>query len=98
MIELLSTNPLLKYLLLVSLFAVVSVGAYFASLAVGSRQLAKQRLVEGRSSGEQGTALGSLRSDRVGSAWLKMVDRIEKAGLSLVDTKDASVRQKLIAA
>src|SRR5688500_12088162 len=98
MIELLSDNPLLKYLLLVSLFAIVSVAAYFASLAFGTRQLTRQRLTEGSTVGEQGTALGSLRTDRLESAWSKMVDGIEKAGLSLVDTKDASVRQRLIAA
>jgi tight adherence protein C len=98
MIELLTDNPLLKYLLLVSLFAIVSVGAYFASLAFGARQVARQRLVEGHATGEQGSVMGSLRSDRVESAWSKLVDHIEKAGLSLVDTKDASVRQKLIAA
>ena len=98
MIELLSDNPLLRYLLLVSLFAVVSVAAYFTSLALGARQMARQRLADGRPSGDQGEVMSSLRSDRVQSAWLKLVDSIEKAGLSLVDTKDASVRQKLIAA
>jgi tight adherence protein C len=98
MIQLLSDNPLLKYLLLVSLFAIVSVAAFFTSLAVGARQVARQRLVEGHGSSEQGAVMGSLRSDRVESAWFKTVERIEKAGLSLVDTKDASVRQKLIAA
>ena len=98
MIELLSDNPLLKYLLLVSLFAIVSVAAYFSSLAVGARQIARQRLTEGRTDTDQGLVMGSLRSDRVESSWLRMVDRIEKAGLSLVDTKDATVRRRLIAA
>jgi tight adherence protein C len=98
MIELLSDNPLLRYLLLVSLFALVSVAAYFASLGIGARQAARQRLVDGRPAEDSGAVMGSLRSDRVQSAWLKLVDGIEKAGLSLVDTKDASVRQKLIAA
>jgi tight adherence protein C len=98
MIQLLSDNPLLKYLLLVSLFALVSIAAYFLSLAIGERRLARQRLVEGSSPSNQGQVLGSLRSDRVESAWLRLVDRIEKAGLSLVDTKDNAVRQRLIAA
>jgi tight adherence protein C len=35
---------------------------------------------------------------QVESAWLKLVNSIEAKGLSLVDTKDASVRQKLMAA
>ena len=41
---------------------------------------------------------GSLRSDRAESAWLKLVNAIEKAGLSLVDTKDATLRSQLVAA
>jgi tight adherence protein C len=34
----------------------------------------------------------------VQSNWLKLVDAIEKRGLSLVDTKDKAIRQKLVAA
>lgn len=98
MIELFADNPALKYVLLVSLFALVSVAAYFTSLSIASRQLTKQRLTQAAGSSEQSGAMGSLRSDRVQSTWLKLVDGIEKAGLSLVDTKDDSVRRRLIAA
>jgi tight adherence protein C len=42
--------------------------------------------------------LGSLRTERVESAWLKLVNTIEQRGLSLVDTKDVALRQQLIAA
>ncbi len=98
MIELLSDNPLLKVLLLVSVFALVSAFAFFISLAIGARQIARQRLAETGTTSDQNVMLGSLRSDRVESAWLKLVDGIEKAGLSLVDTKDQAVREKLISA
>jgi tight adherence protein C len=98
MLEILSDNPLLRYLLLVTLFAVVSATAYFVTLTVGTRQVARQRLADAGMSGEQNTSIGSLRSDRVESAWLKLVDRVEKAGLSLVDTRDKAVRQRLVAA
>ncbi len=98
MIELFADNPGLKYVLLVSLFALVSVAVYFTSLSIGSRQLAKQRLTQAAGSSEPGGTMGSLRSDRVQSAWLKLVNGIEKAGLSLVDTKDETVRRRLIAA
>ncbi len=98
MVEILSENPLLKYLLLVTLFALVSATAYFATLAVGSRQVARQRLADAGVISEPDPAIGSLRSDRVESAWLKLVDRVEKAGLSLVDTRDKAVRQRLVAA
>jgi tight adherence protein C len=98
MIELLADNPALKYVLLVSLFAVVSAAAYFTSLSIADRQLTRQRLSEGAPAPDQGAIIGSLRSDRAESAWLKLADGIEKAGLSLVDTKDESVRRRLIAA
>ena len=42
--------------------------------------------------------MGSLRTERVESAWLKLVNSIETSGLSLVDTKDEALRQKLVAA
>jgi tight adherence protein C len=98
MIELLTDNPPLKYLLLVSLFAVIVAGAYFAAAAVIARQLARERLAEAGTASDPVTAAGSLRSDRVESAWMKLVDQIEKSGLSLVDTKDEKVRRTLIAA
>ena len=37
MIEVLSDNPLLKYLLLVTLFANVTAAVYFGAIAVGTR-------------------------------------------------------------
>jgi tight adherence protein C len=42
--------------------------------------------------------MGSLRTDKVESAWLKLVNSIEKAGLSLVDSKDDALRRRLVAA
>jgi tight adherence protein C len=98
MIELFSANPLLKYLLLVALFALVSAAAYFGTLAVGARQVARQRLADAGIVGEEGALIGSLRNDRVENAWSKVVDGIEKAGLSLMDTRDKALRQKLVAA
>lgn len=98
MIELFADNPELRYLFLVTLFAVVSAAAYFVSLSLTARQLTRQRLGETTGSPAQNTVVGSLRSDRMESKWLKLVDGIEKAGLSLVDTKDESVRRRLIAA
>ena len=98
MLEILSDNPALKYVLLVTLFALVSAAAYFATLSFSARQATRQRLAEAGTPHEQTFIAGSLRSDRVESAWLKLVDGIEKAGLSLVDTKDRSVRQMLVAA
>ena len=98
MIEIFSNNPVLKYILLVVLFAIVSVGVYFTSLAIGTRQLARQRLAQTGIAGQPDLVTNSLRSDRVESAWMKLVNRIEQTGLSLVDTKDRKIRQLLFAA
>ena len=98
MIEILSDNPILKSVLLLTLFAIISVVGYFGTLAIGERQLARRRLAEAGVSPDPEQVGGGLRPDNVESAWLKLVDSIEKAGLSLVDTKDTVVRQRLIAA
>jgi tight adherence protein C len=98
MLELVLQNAVIRVLLLLLLFAIVAAAAYFVSQAVGMRQLSRRRLFEGAPA-NAGTALhGSLRAEHVESAWLKLVNLVEKRGLSLVDTKDAALRQKLIAA
>jgi len=97
MIQLILENPLLRVLLLVLLFAAVAAGVYFTAHALGTRQVARRRLFEAAPAGGA-PALGSLRAERVESAWLKLVNSVEQRGLSLVDTKDAALRQRLIAA
>lgn len=99
MLDVLADNPLLKDALLLALFIGVVAAVYFTTMSVAGRQLARQRLVEPVSGGGEATITGgSLRSSAAESAWLNIVNAVEKTGLSLVDTKDASVRQKLIAA
>ena len=98
MIEILAENVFLRTLLMALLFATVAALVYFSAQAVGARQLTRRRLLEGVSPSAGGTTMGSLRTDRVESAWLKLVNSIERRGLSLVDTKDAALRQRLIAA
>ena len=96
---LLADYPLLRLAMLVGLFALVAAGAYFVATAVAARQMSRRRLVqEGGSYGSEPVVGASLRSQQAESAWLKLVNGIEKTGLSLVDTKDESVRRKLVAA
>ena len=98
MLDLVAENAVLRVLLLVLLFAAVAAGIYFASQAMTARQFIRRRLQEAAPSSPGGTTLGSLRVERTESAWLKLVNTIEQRGLSLVDTKDASLRQKMVAA
>jgi tight adherence protein C len=98
MLDLVAENSVLRVLLLVLLFAMVAVVVYFTASALAVRQVARQRLFETAPSTPGTPTLGSLRAERVESAWLKLVNTIEQRGLSLVDTKDATLRRKLIAA
>jgi tight adherence protein C len=98
MLQLIFENNLLRLLLLFLLFAIVATVVYFSGQAFAVRQFARHRLLEATSPGSGPTTLGSLRADRIESAWLKLVNSIEQRGLSLADTKDAALRQRLIAA
>ena len=97
MTELFIDYPLLRLGVLLGLFALVAASAYFATAAVAARQASRSRLVEGDLGGHQVVG-ASLRSEQAEGAWLKLVNGIEKAGLSLVDTRDDSLRKKLVAA
>ena len=98
MLTLISDYPMLRFALLAVLFGLVAVGTYSAAMSAATRQLARRRLEVSPHVHEEPLHIGSLRSDKIESAWLKLVNRIEKAGLSLVDTKDAVLRQRLVAA
>ena len=90
--------PILRWGILLGLFALVAAGAYFATVAFSARQMSRRRLADGSELGAH-TAVGtSLRSQQQETAWLKLVNGIEKAGLSLVDTRDATMRKRLAAA
>lgn len=91
--------PVLRLVVLVSLFALIVAGVFFVTTALSSRQLSRRRLAEGVSGGGGTDMIGtSLRAQTTESAWLKLVNGIEKAGLSLVDTKGDTLRKKLVAA
>ena len=102
MLQLFSENILLRSALLVGLFLLVAMGAYFATATIGERQLTRRRLQEGAGSApdlsDGSFTPGSLRAQNAQGTWLKLVNAIEKTGLSLVDTKDDTLRRRLVAA
>jgi tight adherence protein C len=100
MTELIAANPALKFALLLALFVVVAGVSYAAAALTEGRRLARQRLLSGApaAAGESVMVATSLRSQQANTAWLKLVNGVEKAGLSLADTKDKALRQKLVAA
>lgn len=98
MISQIADSTTLRWLLLLALFAVVAVGGYALTTAVTARQATRRRLVDYPQSSGEAMAASSLRAEKAEGAWLRLVNAIEQKGISLVDTKDQSLRQKLIAA
>lgn len=98
MLDLIAENTIVRLIFLGFLFAIVAAGVYFAAQTIVARQLTRRRLLEGSPGFGGNLATGSLRTERVESAWHKLVNSIEKSGLSLVDSKDEALRHKLAAA
>lgn len=98
MADLLASNAFLRMAALLFLFGTVALLAYWLTHRTMLRYTARGRLLDPSVAGFPTQTIGSLRSERVESAWLKLVNTIEKGGLSLVDSNDESLRQKLIAA
>ncbi len=100
MLTTLAENAALRMVLLLMLFALVSMMAYAIMAAIEARRGARRRLLGAApdSSSTIDSYVGSLRGDRTESAWARLVAAAEKTGVNLADTKDGALRQKLIAA
>jgi len=99
MIQLILENAIGRITLLALLFIAVAFVSYALVLFLEERSAARQRLARELPSGsESGMSAGSLRAAASEGAWMKLVNAIEKSGLSLVDTKDQALRARLIAA
>ena len=99
MAELIASNSLLKFGILIALFVLVAGASYMIAAAVNARQLSRGRLrsIDGDID-EPTMMVTSLRADQANAAWRKLVDKIETTGLSLVDSKDEALRRKLAGA
>lgn len=98
MVELLAQNEIARISLLVLLFAAVASGAYVAVNWVSARRDLRKRLEPAGHAPIDFTPGQSLRGDPSSGAWGKLIARIEQSGLSLADTKDRELRQRLAAA
>lgn len=86
---------------LLALLFIAVVGVAFATAGMlGERRQVRERLVDGGPSGsDPDVAVGAgLRVHDARGAWVALVTAIEKLGIPLVDTKDASLRSRLVAA
>lgn len=99
MTEILSSQAAQIALLVLLFIAVVGVSFGIAAV-LGERRQVRERLVEGGpSTSDPAIASGAgLRVHDARGAWVALVTAIEKTGIPLVDTKDATLRSRLVAA
>lgn len=97
MTDIISENLFARLALLLTLFVLV-VGTVMLVLTT----LSRRAVVRGqlRSISENSTASGLVESlqKRRDDTWTRLVDRLERAGLNLSDTKSSALREKLVAA
>lgn len=94
-------NDVVRIGLLVLLFLAVAAVAFALVGALAERREMRERLAGGSQPsadpGSMATGAG-LRVHDARGAWVALVTAIERAGVPLVDTKDATIRSRLVAA
>jgi tight adherence protein C len=93
-------NDAARIALMILLFVAVAVVAYGLTATFGERREMRERLSPGGGAPSQadGANPAGLRRHDARGAWVSLVTAIEKAGIPLVDTKDATIRSRLIGA
>ncbi len=95
----LALSGTMRWALLGLIFLLVATAVMFLSNVMANRAVVRGRLNEVKGNGPAIARAGaSLRRDNLAEGWQKLADGIEKAGISLVDTKGESLRAKLISA
>ncbi len=97
MIDFLAANPVARLAALIVLFALV-VGVVLVVLTVVRRRVGVRSELRSIAGPQGGIAGPSTLRDRRDDQWSRLVDRIERAGLNLTDTKSDQLRDKMIAA
>ena len=98
MFDLFVANQILRLAMLILLFGFVALLVFAGVQTLLNRQSMRHRLMSAGTASSNEMSFGSLRTDRVESAWLRLINSIEQRGLNLGDTKDAKLRQQLTAA
>lgn len=96
MIDFLASNELARLLTLIALFASVAGAAMLLMMFFNQRAGVRSELRVIAGSGDHATA-ETLRNQR-DDHWSRLVDRVEKAGLNLADSKSDRLRDKMISA
>ena len=93
-------NDAARIAMMVLLFVAVAAVAFGLTALFGERREVRERLAGSSAPGDAGDVLpnAGLRVHDARGAWVSLVTAIEKAGIPLVDTKDATIRSRLVAA
>ncbi|MDE2437512.1 MAG: type II secretion system F family protein [Sphingomonadales bacterium] len=97
MIDLIASTPTIRYAVLLALFALVAIGMWTLANLAGKRMAVRGELRQIHGAGSTTVSTDTLTA-RNDSAWIRLVDRIEKAGLSLNDNKGNELTERLRAA
>lgn len=95
MIDLIASSLIIKTLILFGVFTVIGLLAFVVLTVVLRRQDERRALQQLVAASPSQTVSGGLRSRENENAWARMAQRIEQAGLSLADSKDDRLSQKL---
>lgn len=97
MLDLIASTPTIRYAVLLALFAFVAVGMWALTNLAAKRMAVRGELRQIHGAGGTTVATDTLTA-RNDSAWIRLVDRIEKAGLDLTDSKGDELTERLRAA
>ena len=101
MTELFTPEALIRTAMLLLIFLAVVGGAYVLLALINQRRAAQARLPGARGASSNllgGDGSAELRPRDTRSAWIGMIQAIERSGIPLVDPKDPALRSRLVAA
>lgn len=97
MLDLIASTPAIRIIVLLVLFALVVILAVLVLNFTG-RRIAVQSELRSIAGGAPPGGTSESLARRRDTAWQRVVDRIERSGLSLADTKGDALRRRLVAA
>jgi tight adherence protein C len=98
MLSNLALSGTMRVALLALIFLLVVIAVVVISNILANRAIVRGRLDEVQGNRATNGAGASLRRDNIAQGWQRLAERVERAGISLVDTRSDSIRARLIAA
>lgn len=98
MLETILASQTLRIVALLTIFAVVMVLSFVIMQAISRRAAQRSGLIAIQETNVAANLGADVRKQKQRSAWAAIVERIEKAGLQLADSKEGRLRERLKAA